>query len=510
MRLHYQLVILCVAFSVKLFPQMQVESIKITTTQVGVSAISINSLVAKTFNLTYPLYDYEIDTLTKQLFFSARQRGESSSSTYLSRGFFCDLSSVTDSLRWINESSLYDVKVSGTNLLLSNEVRSVRYNKLHGYDEIKYDSKIFYTLPKYNRGFMYDRIQDNVLHCVNLSVGNTTWSCNIPKGENWVDTKYLNDSTLLIAAGGLHAVSARSGLLWSFPLSTSIRTNRSFIYSNAKYTTIQQISSVIKTSSDDNVVTQIASNILKDDRLIYFASKEKLIAVTHAGALAWQLDLKNYPTSKMLISKTDSSLILVNFGLATHSNNFVTWGKPFILTIDPSSGRIITQFDLSNIENLADFVKTDKALIFASKDGIQEASPGKTELKTLLSLGTHKYGEFLEFINGDEYYILKEGYFVPLNFINDQVNYFRADNNKIYGIEGEDLKYEYHYTELFKLDKKYKDKTILYNEQKTLITNNLFELLFTINLSDKNIILNNKMYFMSNYKIFVLNLDDLK
>ena len=489
---------------------MQVESIKITTTQVGVSAISVNSLVAKTFNLTYPLYDYKADTLTKQLFFSGRQRGESSSSSFLSRGFFAGLSTVTDSLKWINESSLYDIRVSGNNLLLSNEVRSVRYNKLHGYDEIRYDSKIFYTAPKYNRGFMYDRTQENVLNCVNLSVGTTAWSCSIPKGENWVDTQYLNDSTLLIAAGGLHAVNIKTGLLWSFPMTTAIKTNRSFIYSNAKFTTIQQVSSVIKTSAEDNVVTQIASNILKDDKLVYFAAREKLIAVTHSGQLVWQLDLKNYPTSKMLITKTDSSLILVNFGLATHSNNFVTWGKPFIITVDPSSGRIITQFDLSNIENLADFVKTDKAFIFASKNDVQEATPGKTELKTVLALGAHKYGEFVEFINGNEYYILKEGYFVPLNFINDQVNYFRADNNKIYGIEGEDLKYEYHFTELFKLDKKYKDKTILYNEQKTLITNSTFELLFTINLADKNIILNNKMYFMSNYKIFMLDLDDLK
>jgi len=510
MRLYITLAIFCTAFSTKLFSQMQVESIRITTTQVGVSAISVNSLIAKTYNLTYPLYDYKADTLTKQLIFSGRQRGESSTSTYLSKGFFAALSTVNDSLKWINESSLYDIRVAGNNLLVSNDVRSVRYNKLHGYDEIRYDSKIFYTIAKYNRGLMYDRTQGNVLNCVNLSVGNTTWSCTIPKDENWVDSQYLNDSTLLIAAGGLHAVNIRTGLLWTYPLSTAIKTNRSFIYSNAKFLTIQQISSVIKTSAEDNVVTQIASNIVKDDKLVYFAAKEKLIAVTHAGKLVWQLDLKNYPTSKMLITKTDSSLTLVNFGLATHSNNFVTWGKPFILTLDPATGRIITQFDLSNIENMADFVKRENAFIFASKDGIQEAASGKTELKTLLSLGAHKYGEFAEFINGDEYYILKEGYFVPLNFINDNVNYFRADNNKIYGIEGEDLKYEYHFTELFKLDKKYKDKTILYNDQKTLITNSIFELLFTINLSDKNIILNNKMFFMSNYKIFMLDLDDLK
>lgn len=510
MRLSDKLVVLITTLCFGLHAQMQVESIKVSSVQVGISAISVNSLTAKTFQLTYPLYDYKPDTLTRQLIFSARQRGESSASTYLSRGFFAALSSTSETISWINESSLYDVKISGNNLLLSNEVKSVRYNKLRGYDELRYDSKIFFTSAKYNRGLTYDRTQENVLNCINLALGSTTWSCAIPKNENWIDTRYLNDSVLLVAAGGLHAVNIRSGLLWSFPLSTSVKTNRSFIYSNAKFNTIAQVSSVIKTSSDDNLVTQIASNILVDNNLVYFASKEKMIAVKHNGQLAWQLDLKNYPTSKMLITKTDSSLILVNFGLATHSNNFVTWGKPFIVTIDPASGRINNQYDMSNIENLADFIKTNKTFIFASKNEIQEADPGKTQLTSVLSLGAHKYGEFVEFINGDEYYILKEGYFVPLNFINDQVHYFRADNNKIYGIEGEELKYEYHYTELFRLDKKYKDKTILYNDQKTLITNSNFELLFTINLSDKNVILNNKMFFMGVSRIYLLNLDDLK
>jgi hypothetical protein len=510
MRLLYTLVFLCVCFSSKLLSQMQAESIKVTTTQVGVSAISINSLIAKTYNFAYSLYDYKPDTITKQLFFSSRQMGEASTSTYLSRGFFAAINTINDSVKWVNESSLYNIMVTGKNLLLSNEVKSVKYNKLHGYDEIRYDAKLFYSNEKYNRGFMYDKTQPNLLKCVNLTVGNEVWTCSIPREENWVDTQYLNDSTLLIAAGGLHAVSLKSGLLWSFPISTALKTNRSFVYSNAKYKTIQEISSVIKTSAEDNLVRQIASNILKDNNHIYFAGKEKLIAVTHSGKQAWQVDLKNYPTSKMLITKTDSSLILVNFGLATHSNNFVTWGKPFIIEIDPISGKILTQFDLSNIENLADFVRTDNAFIFASKNDVQEVKPGSTELKTVLSLSEHKYGEFVDFIDGDEYYILKEGYFVPLNFINDQVNYFRADNNKIYGIEGEELKYEYHYTELFKLDKKYKNRTILYNDQKTLITNSTFELLFTINLAEKNVILNNKIFFMGKSKIYELDLDDLK
>ena len=489
---------------------MQPQSVKVTTTTIGISAISINTIVAKTFNFNYPVYNYKLDTLTNQLIFSARQRGDAGGSLYLSRGFFGAISCPHDSINWVNESSLFDLNITGNNLLVSNDVKTVKYNKIHGYDEIRYDARIIHTSSKYNRGLMYSKTEEDVVNCVSLAAGNITWSCTIPKNEDWVDTKQLNDSVLLIAANGLHAVNMKTGLQWSYPLSTSTKTNRSLIYSAAKYLTIQKISSVIKTSKEENLVTQIASNILKDESMVYFASKEKLIAVTHAGKLVWQVDLKTYPVSKMFISKTDSTLILLNFGLATHSNNFVTWGKPFIITIDPATGRIMNQFDLSNIENLVDFVMTDKSVVFASKDGIQEAKPGSTSLKTVIALSEHKYGEFVEFINGSEYYIIKEGYFVPLNFINDNLIYFKTDNNKIYGIEGDNLLYEYHFTELFKLDKKLKDKTILINEDKTLIISNNFELLFTLNTTARSLVTKDRIYFVDQQKIHVLNVKDLK
>ncbi|MBL7930393.1 MAG: hypothetical protein JNL60_00740 [Bacteroidia bacterium] len=489
------------------YSQMQASDIRITSTTVGISAISVNSIVAKTYNVVYPVYDYKVDTLSKELFFCTRQRGEGASA-YLSKGFCGAFSSQKDSLKWLNESSLFNIRLSGPSLLISNDVKSVKYNKLHGYDEMRYDSKIIYTIPKYNKGLMYSRDIPGELICTNLSLGTPSWSCSIPSSENWVDTKMLNDSVLIVAAAGIHAVDVKRGLMWSHPLSTAIKTNRSFVYSLAKYNSIQQISQVTKTTDEENQVTQIASNILIKDNAIFFASKEKMIAVSSDGKLRWQLDLKNYPVSKMFITKTDSTLILVNFGLATHSNNFVTWGKPFIITIEPNSGRIIDQYDLTNIENLADFVHTRTSLIFAGKDGIQEVTPGKTQLKTVMTLG-NKYGEFVEFINGDEYYVLKEGYFVPLNFINDNPIYFRTDNNKIYGLLGEELSYEYHFTELYKLDRKYKNKTILTNPQKTLITNSIFELLYTINLPDKSVILNDKMYFMSENKIHVIDLNQL-
>lgn len=508
MRLFFTMLFIVAAFCTKLFSQLQVSSIKISTTQVGLSAISVNSITAKTYHLIYPLYDYELDSLSHLLFITARQGGEINRNSALSRGFFTALNCDKDSVRWLNESGLYNLDVSGKSLLLSNDIRTVKYNKLHGYEEARFDTKLIYTIPKYNKGFRYDKTLPDVLHCVSLSTGLTSWTCTIPAGENWVDSKFLNDSVLIIAAAGIHAVSIKSGLLWSIPLSTSVKTNRSFTYSLAKYNTIQKISTVTKTTEEQNQVTQVCSNILINQDRIYFASKEKFIALDKTGKLIWQVDIKNYPNSKMLISSTDTSLILANFGLATHSNNFVTWGKPFIITLHPMSGRIMDQFNLSNVENLADFIQTKNSLIFAGKQGILEAQPGK-ELKTMLELGA-KYGEFVEFINGNEYYTFKEGYYVPLNFLNDNLVYFKADNNKVYGFVGDSLSYEYHFTDLYKLDKKYQDNTILVNTEKTILTSVNFEILFSINLPYTNIIHRDKMYFMAPNAIHQVNLSELK
>jgi outer membrane protein assembly factor BamB len=499
----------CVFFSSDIFAQLLPESIKITTTSIGKSAISINTISAKTFNLDYPLFAYKLDTLSDQIIFSARQTSDAGSQ-YFSRGIFASLSCKKDSVKWLNESSLYDINISGNNLLLSNDIKTVKYNKLYGYDEFKYPSKIIYTFPQQNRGLIYSRTEDDILNCINLSTGNVSWSATIPKKADWVDTQFFNDSNLLIAASGIHAVNIKKGLLWSYPLVTSVTTNKSLIYSSAKHNTIHKISTAIRTSSEENVITQLASNILKDEKHIYFAGKEKMIALNHDGGIAWEIDLRNYPVSKMLISKTDSSFTLVNFGMAMHGDNFIIWGKPFILSIDPMSGKILNQFDLSNIENLVDFIKTDKSLIFAGKGVILEAKPGVSNLNTVLSLSGNKYGEFTEFINGDEYYTFKEGHFVPLNFINDNLIYFKTDNNKIYGIDGENLKYEYHFTELYQFDKKIQDKTILKSQDKTLITSSNFELLFILNTTDNSIFYKNKLYFFNDRKIHVLNMSDLK
>lgn len=489
--------------------QMTHESVISSTSEIGISAISINTISAKTLNFEYPLFDCYFDSLTQLLFFSGKQKTEQLNQL-MSRNYFGAISAASNAIKWFNESVLFDIDLSGGCLLLSNENRTVRYNKSLGYDEFKFPARFIYYIPKTQLGLMYTNKDNTTIQCVNLKTGTIKWSCAISGQEDWVDIKLINDSILLLAANGLHAIHPEKGLLWSQSLSTSVLTNKSLIYSLAKQNSLEKVSQVIHTALDENRVTQLASNILYDGNSIYFASREKFISLDLNGRQLWQLDLRNYPISKMYISKTDSSIILVNFGLAAHSDNLVNWGKPFVLILNPLTGSITNQYDLSKISNLADFMNTKRSLIFAGKDEILDAIPGESELKTILSLNENKYGKFVEFIDGNQYYIFKEGYYVPLNFINDNLIYFKTDNNKIYGVEGDYIQYEYHFTELYELQHKFDGMTMLTNAEKTIITSGNFELLFTFDLSDRTLLSKDKIYFIGEKRITILNKSDLK
>ncbi|MDI1355887.1 MAG: hypothetical protein PSX36_13275 [bacterium] len=498
-------------FICRVSAQLNINGVYSTTGTVGWSAISVDSLRAKTFHFIYPVFDCAPDTLYKQVIFSTRQKGENNEEVYFNKGGFLSIADSGDSLKWKNESALFDLALPGSNLLVSSESRTIKFNRDFGYDETRFNSKIIYTVPSGNLGFTYAKPGTSTLSCVDLMNGNTRWTANVPSREDWVDVTPLNDSVIIIAANGLHAVNINSGLLWSVPFQTAHTNTGTLVYSAAKHKSIQQLSTHIATSVDDNLITQLASNILIANQRIYIASKDGIMAFSFGGELKWKTDLSDYSPSKTFLIISDSTLLLVNFGIAKHGTNFVTHGLPFVLDITCARGEIVDQHNLGDIRNLADFMISKRGLSFGGKQTILEISGmGAEDVQTKIPLNITAYGQFVEFVDGDSYYVLKEGYFVPLNFIDDQLIYLKADNNKIYGVQSNKLVYEYHFSDLYRFDKRIGDRTILVGLTETIVTNKNFELLGTLKLASRNVALGNKLYFIDNEKVHIVNLNDIR
>lgn len=493
------------------FAQSPSGKISVASGTVGISAISLHTLVAKTYGLNMPFYNYASDSLSNLFLFSLRQKSEDGKN-YLNKAYIGALDAVKDSVNWFSESNTYELEMAGNSLFYSSAAKTIRVNKIQGFEENKYPSRLLHSFVDRNKGFMYLPTGSEVLSCVNLSDGAVNWTANISGKENWVDTKTIKDSVLVVAAAGLSAVGLQKGLLWTYPLVTATKVNKALTYSLANDNqALEKISRVVKTSNEENDVTELSSNILVDENgTVYFASKEKIIAVDADGRLQWETDLRSYPVSKMYLVKQGSSITLINFGLAKYADNYVVYGKPFVLTVNSANGTIITTAELKQIENLVDFKETKTSFLFAGKTVLLEVKKATGQPEVLLDLNAAKYGSFFEFIDGDAFRVEKEGFYVSMNFINDNLIYFRADNNKIYGVGKGAIDYEYHFNEIYVQEEVFGDKILLRGEDKSLIITKNMELLATFPQPFKGLTLGDKLLLLTERRIHVLPVKDIR
>lgn len=493
------------------FAQPLFKNVSTATTVVGSSAISLHTLVAHSYRFNYPFYQYTTDSLSNMFLFSLRQKSDDGKN-YLSKAFVGAIDCTKDSMSWYSESNTFDLELDKSSVLFSSDAKTMKVNKQQGFEEFKYSSRLLHPFKSNNKGLMYLPAGSEVVSCINLSDGSVNWTATISGKENWVDKKTLNDSILVIAASGLSAVSAGKGLLWTYPLITSERISSALTVSLADDNKlIKGLSQVIKTSDNENNVTELSSNILADgDGTVYFASKEKIIAVNAEGKLLWEQDLKTYPVSKMYLSKNGSSISLVNFGIAKYADTYAIYGKSFVMSLDAGTGKINFYGDMSAIDNLVDFKETEKSFLFAGKGMIMEARKNSNEVEVLLTLDVPKYGSFSEFIDGSVYHTEKEGFYVSLNFINDNPVYFKADNNKIYGAVKSTVNYEYHFNEIFERTGTFENKIFLKGENKSMIISKNMELLSTINESFQGIFCGRKLLLVGERQVHLLDINDIR
>jgi hypothetical protein len=509
--MRYWLVIIIIIKSNLLYQQNKTSYFKVNTQNFAVSATSSKTVTAKVFNFNYTVYKVLVDSLANQLIVSVRQK-DPNGRLFTNRGYHLTLRE-NDSIAGILEDSKLDINLMGDFLLLSNNSKSSRYNRIHGYEQFEFPSKIIFPIRKnftgltYNPAFKTDnQIQ---LRCVNLHDGSLVWSAPISCKDNWNGTKFLNDSVLIIAAGGLHAVNINKGLLWSYNLITSDKTTKPLIYSSFNQPTFDSYYNGIFTAVEEGQITQIASNILVCDGVIYFASKNKLIAVSTDGKLLWEQDMTGTPISDCILFDNKENILLINLGVAQYNDNTVQYGKTFAAAYNKQTGSIALEKNENAFSNVIDIETMKGNRVLCNRKEIIQISED-LKIQSLIDLSETKYGKFLEFVNGDEYYVEKEGFFVPLNFINNSVIYFKTDHGKVFGLNNTEIEYEYHYTELYKFNSVIGNKKLLSQKYKSYLISENYELLYTINSGEKAIVLKNKIYFPYEKTLSVLDLNELK
>jgi outer membrane protein assembly factor BamB len=472
------------------------QRIAVSRTPMGSSAVSVNSIVAVTYHLGRQLSDLKADTVNGSLYISAAG----------SKGIVAAISSKTDSVSWVREGQEGKMFLSRGALIATTSDASTRFDKSNGSPLQQIPSQVLF-MPSSDEFVYYSNIAEGRLKCQKINDGAVSWEANVPATGNWCDVKKVSDSLWVVAASGIHGIHPRKGLVWSIPQSLSENPGTQPLRTGSFNKTRLDATSQFRETGGANQVTQLSSNILTDGKLIWFAGREKLVCCDMSGHVQWNYPLGGRPVSRMFLYNTPNGMYLLNTAVAHHNGRAVGWGSPFLVRVDPATGQETGNWDSELLDGLTDFLPMGGTLRLATREAIFETDIGPN-LKTV-SLMDPSYGQLVELISGTEHHAMKEGYFVPLVII-DKAIYYRSDNNKIYALERNNVKFEYNSSAVYKFAARAADKVLLSNADRTLVTDANFELLCALKGSGQPFVTGGKVYLAQGDKIHSILLKELK
>lgn len=120
-------------------------------------------------------------------------------------------------------------------------------------------------------GYKFTQASGNNMHDllgIDLNSGRTLWSRNVPRGGGWNDLFFLNDSTLMLVAGGLHSIHMKTGRGWSHMAVTAKEDYKGVAATNAVGLGVGLLTGTYFYRGP-NVVYDLVSNTIIDSLHIY-------------------------------------------------------------------------------------------------------------------------------------------------------------------------------------------------------------------------------------------------
>lgn len=182
----------------------------------------------------------------------------------------------------------------------------------------------------------------NDLEGIDLKNGNILWKRNLNREYGWNDVFYINDSTMIVVAAGLHAININTGKGWDYNTITGKKDYSGNAVANAFGVAAGLLTGTYAISTGHNLVRDLTSNTVIDSSSIYFASKEQLAKIDkQSGEVVWKYPFPNDIASKSSIHVNDSVVFMLNKGMAFMGARQLDFGKPFLAAFDRQTGKQI-------------------------------------------------------------------------------------------------------------------------------------------------------------------------
>jgi len=363
-------------------------------------------------------------------------------------------------------------------------------------------------------GYKYEGLTGNlhILEGLNLSTGETLWEKELSRSYGWNKIIALNDSTLLIAASGLHTINIHNGSGWDYTTVTGKKDYTETIAKNAVGVTLGVLTGTYITSSGPNLVRDVVSNVILDSSNLYIASKESISKIdTYNGQVLWTTPLPEDLTSRSFLVFRDSLLCMVNTGYAYWGGKKINFGTPFILGLNPETGaqrfyNIIGE----EKDPISDFKIEKDTLLIAFNNriatyGLYDGAQGFSR-----TVNTDELGELTSFLGDRVYTKVDEHRFSPLQLMDSTKYYLHTDKSTILALDKQfNVTQTYDYNALYYHYGHLKHFTLLAKDGQTVILNEHHNERATLNVSYHAIAIGTTLYDVNDKSLLVIDLSTL-
>ena len=166
----------------------------------------------------------------------------------------------------------------------------------------------------------YDKVRPQQLKGIDLRTGEELWTRELKfHGDRW-NQVIAGDSAVLISAAGLHWVGLYSGQGWDRPLRT---------FRNSLSDTKHPLTSNV-----------ILSGSMLSEPVLYQASCDSMFAFDLRGNVLWATPLPDGKSGISRIYGTDTTIVLVNKGVAGSAYGPVPYGLAYMAIFAKQDGRM--------------------------------------------------------------------------------------------------------------------------------------------------------------------------
>jgi len=467
----------------------------------GKSLIDSSDIKGKEFIFHDRIHEFFMDATTDLL--TVQLRGLSENGKWLDdTGTILQYDTKNEKVLWSKKMAYKMSKLHQEDNLMIYTVG----NKSYGLDvntgdnlwEVK--NVICFIDPMNNIGFGYKnkalKGRADELEGIDLYNGNIIWKMKLNREYGWNDVFYLNDSTVMVVAAGLHAINMNTGNGWDYHAVTGAEDYTKAAIASAIGIGVGLLTGTFVIFTGHDIISDLVSNALVDDAFIYFASKEQLVKIDkHSGNIVWEYLFPKDMGSKSSLLLNDSVIYMINTGMGFIGNRQVSIGKPFIAAFERETGKQ-KYFVFMNTKNdpvlSFQFLNDDVYLVHKNRIVKYNQETGEITEKVF---PRKDFGELKHFAGDQTFITNQNGDLLSLTvFDSTNIHIFTNQNkilsldnqlNVINTIESEEVSTCYLRTKYYKFFAK---------GEKTLITSNDMEKIAEIDVSSKAFMIDGILY----------------